>query len=78
MKTDVPEDKRRNESRKFEDKVVFSDAEWRKRLTPEQYRVLREKGTERAFTGKYWDSKKEGMYVCVACGNELFSSETEV
>jgi peptide-methionine (R)-S-oxide reductase len=59
------------------DKVVLSEAEWKTRLTPEQFYVCRKKGTERAFTGKYWDSKKHGTYVCVACGNELFGSDTK-
>ena len=58
-------------------KVVKTDEEWRKQLTPEQYRVTRQHGTERAFTGKYHDSKKEGMYECICCGNELFSSDTK-
>ncbi len=58
-------------------KVMMSEAEWKKKLTPEQYYVCRQKGTERAFTGKYWDTKKDGTYVCVACGNELFSSDTK-
>lgn len=57
------------------DKVKKSDKEWREQLTPEQYAVTREKGTERAFTGKYHDSKEQGVYRCVCCGNELFSSE---
>jgi peptide-methionine (R)-S-oxide reductase len=60
-----------------EDRVVRSEEEWRKRLTPEQFHVCREKGTERAFTGKYWDSKKQGTYTCVACGQALFSSRTK-
>jgi len=59
------------------DKVLLSDAEWKKKLTPEQYYVCRQQGTERAFTGKYWDSKQKGVYTCVACGNELFHSETK-
>ncbi|HJQ69186.1 MAG TPA: peptide-methionine (R)-S-oxide reductase MsrB [Blastocatellia bacterium] len=59
------------------DKVVKSDAEWRAQLTPEQYEVTRKKGTERAFTGQYYATKDKGVYRCVACGNELFSSDTK-
>ncbi len=59
----------------MKDKVVKTDAEWRARLTPEQYRVTRRKGTERAFTGAYWNTKDPGLYRCVGCGLELFSSE---
>ncbi|MBI2341049.1 MAG: peptide-methionine (R)-S-oxide reductase MsrB [Deltaproteobacteria bacterium] len=55
-------------------KIVQSDEEWRKKLTPEQYHVCREKGTERAFTGEYNKTKDPGMYKCVCCGAELFSS----
>jgi peptide-methionine (R)-S-oxide reductase len=54
-----------------------SDEEWRDRLTPEQYHVCREKGTEPAFTGKYHDAKEAGLYRCVCCGNALFGSETK-
>jgi peptide-methionine (R)-S-oxide reductase len=58
-------------------KVVKTDAEWRKQLTPEQYAVLREKDTERAFTGVYWNNHKPGTYLCAGCGLELFSSKTK-
>ncbi|MGF1474390.1 MAG: peptide-methionine (R)-S-oxide reductase MsrB [Geminicoccaceae bacterium] len=59
------------------EKVNKSDAEWRKELSPEEFHVAREAGTERAFTGRYWDTKTPGTYVCVACGLPLFSSETK-
>jgi peptide-methionine (R)-S-oxide reductase len=59
------------------DRVVKSDAEWRQLLTPEQYEVARKKGTELAFTGKYYKFKATGTYQCACCGNELFSSETK-
>jgi peptide-methionine (R)-S-oxide reductase len=60
------------------EKVKKTEEEWRRELTPEQYHVLREKGTERAFTGKYHATKEPGMYRCAACGAELFSSGTKV
>lgn len=57
------------------DKLQLTDAEWQERLTPEQYRILRQKGTERAFTGQYEKNKAAGEYVCAACGQPLFESE---
>ncbi|GMV18123.1 MAG: peptide-methionine (R)-S-oxide reductase MsrB [Polyangiaceae bacterium] len=59
------------------DKLRKSEAEWRAALSEEQYRIAREKGTERAFTGEYYDCKEAGTYKCVCCGAELFSSETK-
>jgi peptide-methionine (R)-S-oxide reductase len=59
------------------DKIEKSETDWARELTPEEYRVLREKGTERAFTGKFWNSKDPGTYVCAACGNPLFRSDTK-
>jgi len=58
-------------------KVIKSDAEWRAQLTPEQYRIAREKGTERAFTGEYAFNHDEGVYTCVCCGAPLFRSDTK-
>jgi|SRR5215471_8233022 len=59
------------------EKVKKSEEDWRKQLSPEQYHVTREAGTEPAFTGKYWNSKEHGVYNCVCCGQPLFSSETK-
>jgi peptide-methionine (R)-S-oxide reductase len=58
-------------------KISKSDAEWRSQLTPEQYHVTRKQGTERAFTGPYWNEKNAGEYACVCCGAKLFSSTTK-
>jgi peptide-methionine (R)-S-oxide reductase len=58
-------------------KVVKTDKEWRELLTPEQYRVARRAGTERAFSGQYWNHKGKGVYRCVCCGKELFDSDTK-
>ncbi len=59
------------------EKVVKRDPEWREQLTPEQYQVCRQQGTEPAFSGRYWDCKEDGIYRCVCCGNELFDSKTK-
>ncbi|MCW5770208.1 MAG: peptide-methionine (R)-S-oxide reductase MsrB [Rhodospirillaceae bacterium] len=59
------------------DKVVKTDAEWRKQLTPEQYQVTRKHGTERAFTGAHWNNKAPGLYRCICCGAPLFESGTK-
>jgi len=57
-----------------EGKVVMSEADWKQKLTPEQFHVLREKGTERAFTGAYWDAHEDAVYLCAGCGQPLFDS----
>lgn len=59
------------------DNAAKTEAEWKARLDPEQYHVLRQKGTERPFSGKYWNLKDDGTYVCAACGQELFKSTTK-
>jgi peptide-methionine (R)-S-oxide reductase len=59
------------------EKIQKTEAEWKQQLSPEQFQVTRKKGTERAFTGKYHDNKKSGIYKCICCGTELFSSETK-
>jgi len=58
-------------------KVQKSEEDWKKELTPEQYEILRKKGTERAFSGNYWNSKEKGMFACAGCGVELFSSDAK-
>ena len=57
--------------------VSKTDAEWRKQLTPEQFQVTRKKGTESPYTGKYWDNHEKGIYKCICCGQELFTSDTK-
>ena len=59
------------------DKLNLTDAEWREKLSPEQYQILRQAGTERAFTGKYEQNKAEGMYACAGCGEPLFASDAK-
>jgi peptide-methionine (R)-S-oxide reductase len=63
--------------RELSGKIVKTEDEWRRQLSPEQFHVARKKGTERAFTGAYWDNHEKGVYQCVCCGNDLFLSETK-
>ncbi|NES24701.1 MAG: peptide-methionine (R)-S-oxide reductase MsrB, partial [Symploca sp. SIO3E6] len=58
-------------------RVEKTEAEWKQQLTPEQFKVTRKQGTERAFTGEYWDNKKEGVYKCICCDVDLFKSDTK-
>ncbi|MFW2831432.1 peptide-methionine (R)-S-oxide reductase MsrB [Sphingomonas sp. ID0503] len=62
---------------KIDNAAALSDAEWREKLSPEQYQILRQAGTERAFTGKYWNNHDTGEYLCAACGEKLFESGTK-
>jgi len=66
-----------NPTKTNNEKIHKTEEEWRRELTPEQYHILREKGTERPFTGKYADEHADGKYLCAACGQELFSSDTK-
>ena len=73
----IDQNNQKTKSKPMEDKVTKTEAEWEVCLTPEQYQVLRQKGTEYAFTGKYYHFDKEGTYSCAACGNKLFTSDTK-
>jgi peptide-methionine (R)-S-oxide reductase len=75
-KTPNGKDGKKMEPKKIE-KLVKTDEEWAKILTPTQYQVMRKKGTERAFTGEYWNNHEKGVYVCAGCAQELFSSKTK-
>jgi len=75
--TEDKTDSSRQRGANMDEKIVKSEEEWRAKMTPQQFHVMREKGTERAFTGEYDASKKHGVYVCAACGNPLFASEAK-
>lgn len=66
-----------SKGKEMHSKIQKTEKEWKEILTPEQYTVLREKGTEKPFSGEYWNSKEQGVYKCAACGAELFSSDTK-
>ncbi len=66
-----------SKGKEMQSKTSKTEKEWKETLTPQQYHVLREKGTESPFTGEYWNTKDEGVYKCAACGAELFSSDTK-
>lgn len=68
---------KKDKTNQMDNKIIKSDEEWKKILNEEAFKILRKKGTERAFTGKYHDFKEKGIYICAACGHELFSSETK-
>lgn len=70
-------DSTKTKGQQMSDKIIKTDEEWKKELSPEAYKILREKGTERPFTGKYWDNFELGTYVCAACGTELFESNAK-
>jgi methionine-R-sulfoxide reductase len=74
-KQDTHSQTTQNSNQNMDDKVVKTEEEWKKQLAPDQYYVLREKGTERAYTGKFYMTKDKGVYKCAACGNELFTSD---
>ena len=76
-RTGTTMDSIQQEGRAMKDKISKPDSEWKKQLTPEQYEVARKAGTERAFTGKYWNNHDSGTYYCVCCGQQLFSSDTK-
>jgi peptide-methionine (R)-S-oxide reductase len=75
--SEAQQSKNNNSSKTSKFKMEKPETEWKKELSPEQYRVLREKGTERAFSGAYWDNHDKGVYKCAACNTPLFSSETK-